>query len=113
MLNANKVGMKLLWIAAAAILVMNLYDAMMTLLVVESGVATEANPIMAAPLALGPIAFMLAKLGMVSAGVLLLWKLRGSSFAAFGIYSLSGIYTALCIYHYKSIEAFTQYLSQV
>lgn len=113
MLNANKLGIKLLWIAAAAILVMNLYDAMMTLLVVESGVASEANPVMAAPLALGPVVFMLAKLGMVSAGVLLLWRLRSSTFAAFGIYSLSGIYTALCIYHCKSIMAFTQYLGQV
>ena len=91
------------------ILVLNLYDAMMTLLVIESGMATEANPIMAAPLALGPVFFMLAKLGMVSAGVLLLWSLRRSAFAAFGIYSLAGVYTALCIYHCKSISAFTYF----
>ena len=94
-----------LHVMAAAIVVLNLVDAVMTLAVVHAGAATEANPLMAASLSAGSVWFMLTKLGLVSMGVLLLWRLRESIYAAMAITSLTGVYTLIFFYHFKSMSA--------
>lgn len=60
----------------AGVLVLNLLDLVATLVYVLLGFATEANPVMATVLALGPVVFGAAKLSLVSLGVALLWRLR-------------------------------------
>ena len=58
---------------ASALLIMNLLDGIFTVAAVQAGAATEANPLMQLPLALGSVWFILAKTGLVSVGVLLPW----------------------------------------
>jgi hypothetical protein len=99
------------FVLAAIIIVLNLYDAMVTLAVVESGLAVEANPLMRAPLSWGAGAFMITKVGLVSAGVLLLWRLRELRFATFGLVSLAAVYVLLGVYHVKSLSVLAAYLS--
>ncbi len=91
---------------AAALLVLNLLDGMITLAVVYSGVGIEANPLMAAVLSAGPVWFMLAKTGLVSLGVLLLWRLRHCRAAGLAVASMTGVYTYVFFgYHIESLAA--------
>lgn len=57
-------------------LVLNLIDAVLTLLFVRAGLAAEANPLMQELLERGPFAFVLGKLLIVSLGATLLWRCR-------------------------------------
>ena len=100
----------ILWALAATILVLNLYDAMVTLAVVESGLAEEANPLMRTPLAWGALEFMAVKLGLVSTGVLLLWRLRQVRIAAIGMASLAGVYLCLGAYHMRSLSVLAEFI---
>lgn len=54
----------------------NNVDAVATLAGVLAGVFDEGNPIMAGALAGGPVAFLAAKLALVSLASVLLWQLR-------------------------------------
>jgi len=84
---------------AAAVVILNLVDALFTLGFIELGAATEANPLMALLLASGPVTFMIGKLTLVSMGVLLLWRYRARRSAICGLVCATTVYIALCIYH--------------
>ncbi len=60
----------------AAVILMNGVDAVMTMAWVESGIATEANPLMAVALDTHPALFVLIKLTLVGLALTLLWRLR-------------------------------------
>jgi hypothetical protein len=93
------------WLAflGAAVLVLNLIDGVITLALVTTGTATEANPLMAVALEdWGPVPFMMVKLAMVSLGVLLLWRLRHRRSALVAMGSAAAVYAALLLYHVKS-----------
>lgn len=85
--------------AAAAILVLNLLDAIFTLLYTGVGVAAEGNPLMGHVLRSSPTAFMLVKLALVSLGVLMLWRLRHRRSAAVGLCATAVTYSMLVVYH--------------
>lgn len=89
---------------------LNLVDAVLTLVLVTLGLATEANPWMAYFLELGPAYFMIAKVGLVSTGVAVLWRYRGHTLAAFGSLTICAAYTALLLYHSQSVVAIAEYL---
>lgn len=97
--------------AAAALLVLNLLDAIFTLGYVQLGAAEEANPLMALPLANGPLAFMLIKLSLVSLGVTLLWRLQKHRTAVAGMFGGTGVYIALVAYHISSVQEVSVYLA--
>ena len=88
-----------LGLAAAALIVLNLVDAIFTLVYTEVGVATEANPLMDTALRSSPLAFMLVKLALVSLGVLVLWRLRHRRAAAVGLVGATTAYLSLVAYH--------------
>lgn len=90
--------------AAGFVVVLNLFDAMFTLLYTRSGLATEANPLMDQVLAASPVLFMLAKLSLVSLGVLVLWRLREHRTARFGLVGASAAYTLLLAYHLSGVK---------
>ena len=92
----------ILWFLGAT-LFFNLVDAVLTLALVTAGLAVEANPVMAYFLELGPIAFMVAKLSLVSVGVGVLWYFRRYQLALAGTLAVFGIYTLLIAYHTRSI----------
>ena len=101
----------MLRVAAAAIIVINLLDAAFTLVWTLSGMATEANPLMDVQLAYGPMRFMITKLTLVSLGLLLLWRLRGSPLARIAILGSAAAYVLLLTYHLNEVPQLVALLS--
>jgi hypothetical protein len=89
---------------AALTIVLNLIDGILTLAVVFGGYALEANPLMEAVISRSSVEFMIYKLGLVSFGILLLWRLRHTHLAQAGIVSAVAVYGMLMIHHLKSVE---------
>ena len=82
-----------------AILVMNLLDAVFTLIWVEGGIAEELNPIMVEALSLGPAMFMFLKLTLVSLAVWLLWNRRQKKVARILVPPLALVYCSVVGIH--------------
>ncbi|MBI4510026.1 MAG: hypothetical protein HY698_10360 [Deltaproteobacteria bacterium] len=87
---------------AQATLVLNLLDGVFTLLVVLSGLAVEANPLMGRLLDLGPVQFMVGKTALVSMGVWLLWRMRSNRLAVAGLMATMVVYALLVLYHIQA-----------
>jgi hypothetical protein len=92
-----------LMVVAGAVVVLNLLDAIFTILYTHVGMATESNPLMLQVLRASPVVFMLAKLGLVSLGVLLLWRLRHRRIAVAGLIAASTAYVMLLAYHLSAV----------
>jgi len=86
------------WLVAA-LLVLNLLDAIFTLLWVTSGLATEANPMMAELLRSQPVLFMLGKLALVGGGSYLLWRRRRRPLAVVAIFIAFLCYYLILLRH--------------
>ena len=93
---------RLAWLSSAVV-ILNLLDAVFTMIYTQSGHASEANPLMAVALASTPVVFVLAKLSLVSLGVLLLWRLRHRTFAAIGIAASAATYALILLYHLTAV----------
>ena len=95
-----------LWLhgVIAAILVLNLADAVLTLWWYFSGAAMEANPFMDVLLQKGALPFVAVKLGFVSGASWVLWKRRRRAISVIGIFLLFLVYYVLLLYHLKAIE---------
>jgi hypothetical protein len=78
--------------ALGILLILNLLDAAFTLNWVYAGVATEANPVMAGALILGPGFFIITKVALVTLAVALLWRNRGHSIARWALVPVSLLY---------------------
>lgn len=98
----------LLVAAGAVVVVLNLLDAMFTLVYTHAGLASESNPLMDHVLAASPVLFMVAKLGLVSLGVLLLWRLRSHRAARFGLVATGAAYVVLLGYHLSAVDRLAQ-----
>ncbi|MCC7000441.1 MAG: hypothetical protein IT370_37935 [Deltaproteobacteria bacterium] len=85
----------------SAVVVMNLLDAVFTLIWVTSGQAVEANPLMAAALERSPLWFMVSKLTLVSFGVFILWRARARRMAV-GALALSLVAYCVLMWHHLS-----------
>src|SRR5262245_48399640 len=83
----------------AALLVLNLADALFTLSFLQLRVAEEANPLMRAAYAGSPVLFLGLKLLLVHSGALLLWIHRGAAAARVALAAGVGLYAAIVIYH--------------
>jgi hypothetical protein len=82
-----------------AILVLNAVDAVLTLLWVHTGRATEANPLLAELVDSHPVLFVSVKLTLVALGSSLLWHFRRRRLAVIGIFAGFLIYYYLLLYH--------------
>ena len=89
--------------AAYAVIILNLVDAMFTLVYIKMGMATEGNPLMGQALSHSPVGFMACKLALVSGGVLLLWRLRHRKSAMTGLFATTAAYTCLFAYHLSAV----------
>jgi hypothetical protein len=90
-----------------AVLVLNLLDALFTLLWVSAGLATEAN-VLLETLAHGhPVLFVTVKLGLVSLGSILLWWRRDRPLAVISLFAAFLVYYLILLYHvqYASLLA--------
>ena len=82
-----------------AVLILNLFDAVLTLCWVQAGVATEANVLLQDILEQSTVLFMVVKMSLVSLGVGLLWRQRQRPLAVFGIALVFCTYATLLVYH--------------
>jgi hypothetical protein len=88
----------------AAVLVLNLLDAIFTIIVVVTHRAVEANPMMADLVQDSPWLFMVVKLALVSLGSYLLWKLRRRVFSVLAIFLAFLIYYFVLLYHLSALN---------
>jgi hypothetical protein len=86
-------------VAAGTVLILNLVDAVFTLLYTGAGLATEGNPLMDQVLSHSPVGFMAIKIALVSCGVMLLWRLRQRRAAVVGMVASAMAYCSLFVYH--------------
>jgi len=92
-----------LWWMLSAVIVLNVVDAIFTIGWVESGLAREANPLMAI-LMEQPILFICIKLALVSLGVVLLWLRRQRPAAVIGIVLIFVAYYAILLHHLRAVD---------
>lgn len=81
------------------VLVLNLVDAIFTLLWVGAGLAREANPLLTHLVREYPLGFAMAKLGLVGLGSLLLWRLRHRPLAVVSIFCSFVVYYLVLLHH--------------
>jgi hypothetical protein len=81
------------------VLVLNLFDAIFTLIWVYAGLAREANPLLAEVILEHPVLFAAAKIGVVTLASLFLWRLRNRPLAVVGIFLAFLVYYGLFLYH--------------
>jgi hypothetical protein len=89
-----------------SVLVLNLIDAVLTLLWVRAGLAVEANTLMAELVNDHALGFVVVKLALVGMGSWLLWSRRQSALAVIAIFAVFLVYYAILIHH-------IQYISQL
>jgi hypothetical protein len=81
------------------VLVLNLLDAIFTLVWVQNGLAREANFLIDRLMAGYGIAFIAVKLGLVGMGSWLLWQRREHPTAVVAIFIAFGAYYLVLLYH--------------
>jgi hypothetical protein len=86
-------------VVVVSLIVLNLLDAIFTLVWVEAGIAKEANLLLEGILSHSAIGFMLVKMALVSLGVLLLWRHRDRPLAVAGLGVACFAYNSLFVYH--------------
>lgn len=96
---------------AATILVLNLFDGIVTLALIHTGLATEANPLMDELLGHSALHFMFFKTALVSLSVLLLWRLRRIRIACVAMYGAAAAYGLLALYHLKSLNVLARFIA--
>jgi hypothetical protein len=82
-----------------AVLVLNLLDALFTLVWVRAGLAREANPLVEQLVNENAVAFVLVKLGLVGLGSWLLWNRRQRPGAVMAIVAAFLVYYLVLLYH--------------
>lgn len=89
-----------------AVIVLNLFDILFTLIWVGAGRAEEANILLSNLVRDHPIAFALTKISLVSLGSFLLWKRRGRPLAVVGIFTIFMAYYVILLYHLRFTSMF-------
>lgn len=82
-----------------SILVLNLIDAVLTLIWVRLGLAAESNTLIDELVNDQAIVFIAVKLGLVGMGSWLLWNYRSSPLAVVGIFSAFVTYYLILLHH--------------
>jgi hypothetical protein len=89
-----------------AVVIFNLADAMFTLWWIQAGLAVEANTLMRDLVEQGAMVFVLAKIALVSLGIVVLWRRRTHVLAVIAIFGAFLVYYLVLLYHLQ----FTSYL---
>ena len=85
-------------ISIILLLLLNIVDATVTIIVIDAGIAKEANPIMDYFLNLGFLPFLIVKLSVVSFASYVFWKYRQRKGAVIGIVLSLILYISLSLY---------------
>jgi hypothetical protein len=87
-----------------ATLILNVLDAILTLIWIARGAATEANPLLAELAHRHPVTFVAVKMALVSLGSLLLWRLRRRPVAVVAVFACFLSYYLLLLYHLRAMD---------
>lgn len=88
---------------ASAVVILNLVDAIFTLLYTSGHLAREGNPLMQGVLVASPVMFMITKLSLVSLCVFLLWRYGHRFAAVLGLIGSTVMYVILIGYHLTAV----------
>lgn len=83
----------------AALILLNAVDGVMTIAWIETGRATEINPLMDLLIGIHPALFMTIKMLLVCLGTLLLWRFRYKTMAVASLYLCFTAYSIVILYH--------------
>ena len=83
----------------AWVLILNLLDAVLTILWVHAGLAREANPLMDELVTGNALLFVVVKLSLVGMGGWVLWQRRRSPFAVVSIFVAFVVYYGIAVHH--------------
>ncbi len=86
------------------VIVLNVVDAVLTVIWIATGRATEANPLLQDMAHTHPLQFVIVKLLLVSFGTWLLWRQRKRPLAVISIFSAFLVYYFLIIYHLQAMN---------
>jgi hypothetical protein len=100
---------QLMWFASAVV-ILNLLDAIFTVVYTSTGAATESNPMMRGVLASSPVVFMIAKLTLVSLCVFLLWRLGSRLAAGVALLGATAMYAIIIGYHISAMPLLVAHL---
>ncbi|HEB91855.1 MAG TPA: hypothetical protein ENI85_19935 [Deltaproteobacteria bacterium] len=84
-----------------AVLVLNVIDAILTLVWVRAGLATEANTLIDELVNENALGFVAIKVGLVALGSWVLWRRRRHPFAVIGIFVVFLAYYGILLYHLR------------
>ncbi|MCC7386193.1 MAG: hypothetical protein IT384_30400 [Deltaproteobacteria bacterium] len=87
-----------------AILILNVFDAFLTLYWVSTRQAIEWNPLMASLIEAHPVLFVLVKCTLVSLGSFLLWRHRKRPLAVISVFGAFLAYYWLLLYHLNAAQ---------
>jgi len=79
--------------------ILNLFDAIVTVALVTSGLSRELNPLMNALINIHPMLFLGVKVFIVTALIILLDRLGSKR----GLFLVSAIYSLLALHHLRSL----------
>ena len=84
----------------------NVCDFLLTRTAISMGRATEANGVMSYLLSVGTVSALVFKLGIVSVGVLVLWRLRKNRGVLLAATLLAAVFGALVLYQALKVASF-------
>jgi hypothetical protein len=87
-----------------AVVVLNVIDAVLTMLWIDTGMAVEANPFLRELAHDFPVSFVAAKMALVSFGTWLLWRQRRRPLAVIAIFIAFLAYYFLLIHHLRAFK---------
>jgi hypothetical protein len=92
---------------AMLIVILNFLDGIFTYYAVSSGIATEANPLMAYLLSFDATAFFVVKHLLVSMGIYLLLVNCHKKSARIALWSIAALFIAINVYHIVQLSRYT------
>jgi hypothetical protein len=92
------------------IVILNGVDALFTLFWVRAGIAQEANLFLRDLVNHHAVAFVSAKITLVSLGSLLLWRYRRHTFAVIGLFTVFVAYYFILLHHLRFSSLLVGYL---
>ena len=104
MIALPKISEKVVAISLRLLFLFNLIDAFLTVIWVNSGIATEANPIMAEAMSYGMSFFVLTKISVVVFAMSILWSTRKNALSR--ISSLLAAISMACLVIYHVVGVF-------
>ncbi|MCB1751255.1 MAG: hypothetical protein KDI74_05980 [Gammaproteobacteria bacterium] len=86
------------------LIMLNAIDGVLTIVWIETGRFTEANPLMDMLLNTNPVLFISVKMALVCLGTVLLWRCRDSGLAVISIFFCFTAYCYVLTFHFNAFN---------